>query len=781
MRALDRKLLRDSIHMRSQLGAIALVVMAAVATYVTMRGSYEGLITARDAAYAEYRFAHVFAQVKRAPMRMTREIALIPGVVAVDARIVGDVPLDVPRLSEPATGRIVSYDGTLNLLHIRRGRLFDPMRSDEAVASELFARANHLETGETIGAVLNGRWERITVVGIGTTPEFLNEVSGAGVFPDHERFGVLWMPRRAAAAAFSMQGAFNNVALSLARGADETRVIADLDRMLARYGATGAYGRSEQQSHQFMQSEISQDRITATTIPAIFLLVGAFLIHMVLSRLVASQREQIAILKAFGYSSGAIALHFLGFALIVVAAGALAGIPIGIYLGRGLTNLYREFFNFPQLRFVVSPAAIAISISASAIAAAAAALTSAFRGAAVPPAQGMQGERPPSFHATAFEPLHEAMPSAARMIARSLERRPLRAFFAMIGIAFAAMILVVGRYSFDALDEIVAIHFREAQRDDVTVTFVEPRAPRTAYDLAHLPGVQRVEVFRAVPIRVLSGYRSRHVALIGIDRDAELRRLVAADGSITPIPAHGIVLTQKLAEILGVGRGATVHVETLEGRRIAFEAPVVATVAELVGIAAYIDRSELALLMREDRNVSGAWLSIDPQSRERLNHILKRLPVIAGAAYREAMLKSFLETAAKSLRTSTAAIIFSACVIAFAVVYNSARIALSERGRDLATLRVLGFSTREVATLLLGEQVVLTLTGVPIGFLLGRLIAMWLVHLFDTEQFRLPLVIAGWTYAYAALVIAGATLLSAAAVWRRISTLDLVEVLKTRE
>ncbi len=781
MRALDRKLLRDSLHMRSQLGAIALVVMAGVATYVTMRGSYEGLIVARQASYAQYRFAHVFAQVKRAPMRMTREIAALPGVVAVDARIVSDVPLDVPRLSDPATGRIVSYDGTLNLLHIRRGRLFDPMRSDEAVVSELFARANHLETGETIGAVLNGRWQRITIAGIGTTPEFLNEVSGAGVFPDHERFGILWMPPRAVSAAFAMQGAFNNVALSLARDADEGRVIADLDRLLARYGAIGAYGRSEQFSHRFMETEIQQDRITATTIPGIFLMVGAFLIHMVLSRLVASQRDQIAILKAFGYSSASIAIHFLGFAFIVVATGALAGIPIGIYLGRGLTNLYREFFNFPQLRFIVSPAAIAISCGATALAAAAAALDSAFRGAAIPPAQGMQGERPPSFQATFFEPLHAVLSSAARMIARSLERRSVRALLAMLGIALAVMILIIGRYTIDALDSIVAVHFREAQRDDLTVSFIEPRSPSVVHDLAHLPGVQRVEPFRAIPVRLRNGWFNRRVALIGLDGDAELRRLVAADGTITPIPDRGVVLTRKLADLLGIARGSVVRVETLEGRRIAFDAPVVATVDEAVGISAYMNRRELARMVREGPNVSGAWLSIDPQYRDALNRIFKRLPVVAGATYREAMLNSFLESAAKSLRTTTAAIISFACVIAFAVVYNSARIALSERGRDLATLRVLGFSTREVATLLLGEQAVLTIAGIPIGFVFGRLLALWMVHLFDSDEYRLPLAVSGATYAFSALVILGASALSAAAVWRRISRLDLVEVLKTRE
>lgn len=781
MHALHRKLLRDCAHMATQLGAIALVVAAAVSTYVTMRGAYEALVSARSSTYATLRFGHVFVHARRAPLQLQREILAIPGVAAADCRVVADVPLDVPGLTEAAIGRIVSYDGTLHLLHLRRGRLFDPAAPNEAVVSELFARANHVEIGSTLGAVLNGKWERVHIVGIGTSPEYLNELSGVAVFPDHQRFGVLWMPPAAVAGAFAMRGSFNDVAVVLARGADEQNVIAALDRLLEPYGGSGAYGRVDQLSDRFTRSEIAQDRITATTIPAIFLFVAAFLVHTVLARLVAGQREQIAILKAFGYSSAALAAHYVGFAMLVVTAGSVVGVPIGIWLGRGLTSLYREFYNFPQLEFVVSPAAIAISVGASALSAAAAASMAAFHAARIPPAEGMRGERPPSFHTTALEPMHALLSSPVRMIARSIERRPARAGLSVLGIAFAVMILISGRYSFDALDEMVAVQFRSAQRDDVTVAFVDPRPPRVMHDLQHLPGVRRVETFRAVPVRLRSGHFTRRTVITALDRAAQLRRLVADDGSITPIPPHGVVLTGRLAQVLHAGRGDVVRVETLEGRRVTFDVPIAATVDELVGIGAWIDRGELARLMREEQSVSGAFLSIDRQRRDALNHELKRLPVVASALYREAMLNSFLETAAKSLSTSMTAIIIFACIIAFAVVYNSARIALSERGRELATLRVLGFSVREVALLLLGEQAIVTIIGVPIGFLFGQLVARWLAYLFETDDYRLPLTISGDTYAFAFLIVLGAGVVSAAAVWRRIARLDLVEVLKARE
>ncbi|MGZ7030370.1 MAG: ABC transporter permease, partial [Thermoanaerobaculia bacterium] len=464
MRALNRKLLRDGRHMAGQLGAIALIVAAAIATYVTMRGSYEALRKARTEYYARYRFAHVFAQVKRAPLRVATDIADIPGVSAVDARIVVNVPLDVPRLTEPATARIVSLGGTLDVLHLRSGRMPEPGSVNEVVASEQFAKANRLRPGDSLAAVLNGKWEPLRISGIGSTPEYLVEIAGAATIPDRERFAVLWMPRPALEASFSMRGAFNDVAVLLSPGTNQQQVIDRIDALLSRYGGPGAYGRNEHHGHQVIESELTQLRVTALVIPLIFLFVSAFLINMVLSRLVAGQRDQIAILKAFGYWNGAIAWHYVGFAVLVVGAGSILGIPLGVWFGRGMMSLYLDFFNFPRLQFSIAPVSVAVSVTVTAAAAIGAALRSALAAARVPPAEGMRGEQPPSFHATRLDAFQRGFSSAARMILRSIERRPVRAALSAIGIALAVMMLIIGRYTFDAIDELLTIHLRTAER-----------------------------------------------------------------------------------------------------------------------------------------------------------------------------------------------------------------------------------------------------------------------------------------------------------------------------
>jgi putative ABC transport system permease protein len=787
MTALDRKLMRDVLRLRGQVIAVGLVVACGIATYVTMRSSYASLVEAQRSYYEAYRFADVFAHVKRAPNSFAADIANIPGVGTSETRIVVEVTLDVPGLEEPATGRLISIPGgeqpKLNGIHLRRGRWVNPQTRNEVLVSESFAEANNLDAGQSIGAVINGRWQQLNIAGIALSPEYVHEIRGADVFPDRRRFGVLWMSREALGPAFNMEGAFNDVAIALAPGATEAAVIAELDLLLDRYGSLGAYGRDEQESNRFLSDEISQDRITGIFLPAIFLGVAAFLIHMVLGRLVGTERPQIAVLKAFGYSDIAVAIHYLKFALVAVLSGTAVGIGLGIWWGGVLVRVYEGFFRFPKLAFVPEPDTIALAVAISAGAALLGAM-SAVRGVVkLPPAEAMRPEPPARFRPGLIERigLRGVLSPAAKMIVRNISRRGWKSALSISAIALAVAILVVGRYSFDALDYIIDVHFRTVQREDVAVTFNEPRASGLRFELTRLPGVLKSEPFRAVPVRMRFGHRSKRLAILGLDHDAELRLLLDANLKRMALPVDGLVLTTKLAQLLGVKPGDEITVEVLEGARPVLQVPVAAEVDELIGLASYMDASALSRLMREGGTISGAYLSVDPKMAPTLYKTLKQTPAVAGVAIREMMLASFLETVAESLTISTTVLIAFACVIAFGVVYNGTRIALSERGHELASLRVLGFTRREISVILLGEQAVLTLTAMPLGFLFGFGICVLLVKALDTELYRMPLTVSGATYAFSFAVVSAAAVISGLLVLGRLYTLDLVAVLKTRE
>jgi putative ABC transport system permease protein len=780
-------LLRDLWHLRGQVFAAALVVACGVASFVSMRGTYLSLRTARDAYYRELRFADVFAQVKRAPLAIVPRLAAIPGVAAVRTRVVRDVTLDVPGLAEPAVGRLLSIpelrQPMLNDLHLRRGGWVQRGRPDEVIASEAFTAANGLDVGSHVGTVVNGRWRRLTIVGIALSPEYIYEIGGGSLFPDNKRFGVLWMGEEALASAFDMDGAFNDVAVTLAADAVEADVIARLDAILERWGGLGAYGRDDQVSHRFISDEISQNRITSTFIPAIFLGVAAFLLHIVLSRLVSLQRTEIGVLKAFGYGNGIVGLHYLELAAVTVLGGVTLGAAVGVYLGGALTALYRDFYRFPVLDFAAGPDVLGLAVAVSLVAAALGAGGAVRRAAALPPAVAMRPEPPASFHAGLLERsgLARLLPSSARMIVRGVLRRGWRSALGVLAVACAVGILVIGGFFVDAIRYLMRVQFEVVQRDDVTIQFAEAESAGSRFEVARMPGVLRAEPFRAVPVRLRFEHRTRRVELTGLPPGGELRRLVDAALEPVALPAEGLVLTRALADRLGVTPGEELRVEVLEGARAKRDVLVAAIVDEPVGVGAYMSKPALDRLLREQGALSGAYLAVDARGMDELYAHLKRMPAVRGVASRAAVILAFRDILDRSLAVSTMINVLFACIIAFGVVYNGARIALSERGNELAALRVLGFTRREVAVILLGEQGVLTLAAVPLGFALGAAVCWLLARRLTTELYRIPFVLTRETLLFAFGVVVVAALLSGALVARRLHRLDLVAVLKTRE
>lgn len=784
---LNRMLVRDLWHLRGQVLAAALVVACGIGALISTRGTYQSLVTAQSDYYRQHRFADVFARLKRAPESLADELRKIPGVGQVSTRIVVDVSLDVPGLAEPAVGRLISIPERrapmLNDLQLLRGRYVEPGMGDQVIVSEAFAKANGLEAGSRIVAVLHGRWKELQVVGIALSPEYVYEVGRGMLFPDNRRFGVMWMAREALGPAFDMQGAFNDLALSVAPGASERAVIVALDNLLRRYGGQSAFGRGEQLSHRFLSDELAEIGIMTTFIPGLFLGVAAFLLYVVLTRLVATQRMEIGLLKAFGRSNLRLGMHYLLLAVAIVAVGLVPGVPLGFYLEALFVGVYRDFFHFPRLAPVADLQLLLLATGASLLAACVGALAAVRRVVRLSPAEAMRPEPPANFHAGVMTrgAIARRWPASLRMIGRNIARKPMKAVLSVVGIAFAVGLMVVGRFTLDAANHMMAVQFNAVQRDDVSVLYNEPRSAGAAYDIAALDGVTRAESFRLVPVWLRYRHREKRVEVTGMRSTHELRRLL--DRKLRPValPPEGLLLSRKLAEILDVRPGENVTFEVLEGARTSHVVPVAGIVDEMLGLNAYMDAGALARLLHEDRGASGAYLSVDSSKAERLYALLKRMPSIGSVAVRGAMQQSLRDTLDRTFFFFSAILVLFACVIVSGMVYNSARIALSERGNELASLRVLGFTQREVSVLLLGEQAVLILLAIPAGLALGIGLCAMLVPVFDRELFRLPLVIGKWSFVYPVVASVLAALLSGFLVARRIRRLDLVAVLKTRE
>lgn len=787
MKALDRKLWRDLWQMKSQALAIVLVVMCGVGTYIMFLTTLGALRTTQDSYYREYRFADVFVTLKRAPESLRQRVQAIPGVDRVETRVVEQVRLDMPSFAEPVNALMVSASGSgphgLNALHLREGRLPAPERPDEVVVSTPFAQAHALQLGDRFYAILNGRRQALTLVGTALSPEFVQQLRPGSVFPDYKRYGVMWMGRRALGQAYDMDGAFNDMALSLRPDADSQFVIDRVDELLKPYGGLGAYTRRDQRSHRFLSQELEQLGVLASLFPGMFMGIAAFLLNVVIGRLVAMQREQVATLKAFGYSNLAVLWHFLKMVLVIVIAGVIGGTALGAWLGKVLSAIYMEFYHFPYLKFSLEPGIVVVAAAASMLAAGTGAVLAVWRAAHLRPAQAMRPEPPASYRETWVEKmgLKRWLSQPARMIIRHIQRRALKSLLTLLGIAMACGIILTGLFQRDTVSYMINVQYGMAQREDLSVIFTDPTVYRVRFDLQGLPGVEHVEVFRAVPVRLRHGHRSYRTIIRGVEPRGDIQRLLDADLRPVVLPEDGILLTDFLATLLDVRVGDRVVVEVLEGNRPVREATVSGVVKEYLGVSGYMDLAALNRFMQEGPTLSGAYLSVDSALLESIYAQLKGMPRIAGVAERAQEIRNFNQVMQETMLFFTYVATVFAVIIAFGVIYNSARIALAESGRELASLRVLGFTRAEISYILLGELGILTLCAIPLGLLMGEWMCYYIAHKMQNDLFRVPVVLVPQTYAFAAAVVLVSAILSGLAVRRRLDQLDLIAVLKTAE
>jgi putative ABC transport system permease protein len=787
MRALNVKLLRDLWSMKGQMAAVSLVMSCGLMVMIMARGLVMSLETARDEYYASHRLAHVFCDLKRAPNAIGTRLRAIDGVASLETRIKGALTLDLPGLAEPADGLVLSLpDGReteVNRLHLRQGRLPEPYSPDEVVVSEPFAKAHGFVPGHILEATIYGARTTLRIVGVGMSPEYVYETRPGETVPDNRRYGTFWMSEGSLADAFILKGAFNSVILTLAPGAETGPVKKDLDRILAPYGALVAFDRSEHVSTKLIDDRIAMLKGFAVAFPIIFLSIAAFMTSAALTRLVRLQREQIAQLKAFGYSSADVGLHYFQFALAAVVAATLLGSVVGLWMGQNLVEIYRRFFQFPNLAFRPDWWALGLALAASAGASFIGVLGAVRQAVKLPPAEAMRPEPPARFEPSVLERMGflRLLSPIQRMALRNLERRPWQAFFTALGLAMATAIPIVPGAMGDGIDYLMDFQWRLAQRQDVTVSLIEPASPSALHALAAMPGVLHAEPFRVVQGRIVNGLRQRRIGLTGRLPDARLNLLLDDKGRAVELPLAGLLLSQKLAEVLELAPGDPVRIEVQEGRRPVLETFMAGTITDFAGVGAYMDFYALGRLMGEERVVSGAHLTLDSMYRSEFLDAAANTPAIASAVFTSSARESFQLAMGDMMGVVQAVYFGFAIIVSCGVVYNGARIALSERTRDLATLRVLGFSEAETTMILLSELIFLTLMALLPGLVIGSEMARALVLTANTESVRMPLVLTGRAYATAVLVVLASSMASFLVVGRRIRKLQLLAVLKAPE
>jgi len=785
--SLDRKLLRELGRLKGQIATIALVLASGMTSFVSLRGTYESLQQARVAYYDRFGFADVFAQVESAPEALVPRLRALPSVALLETRICKDVALPIEGLARPAYGRLLSLpegrQPVTNRIHVQSGRLPEPGREDEAVILEAFANAHGLVPGDRVPIVLGGKLRQIRVVGIALSPEYVFAIRAGSLAHDPKRYAVLWMNRAALASAFRLNGAFNELSVTLQPGASEAETLSALDRALERYGGVGAYGRDSQISHRILTQELGQLSALAGMIPLVFLGVAAFLLNLVLGRWIRLQRTDIATLKAVGYSNFQLGKHYLWLVGVVLVPGGLLGVVLGRWLGGLVLGMYSSSFRFPALEFQASTSLVASGLLVSAAAAAVGAILAIRAAVKLPPAEAMRPPAPARYRRSLLDRarLSVLVGPNALMVLREIQRRPVRTLLSSLGIAGAVALLILGRFGWDSMTSYFESTFRREQRQDLQVFFVRPTSPRVVGELARMPGVMQAEGVRTIPVRIRQDHRHRDTALIGLSPGASLRRILSrTDGSEQALPGEGLLVTKTLGELLDLRVGDRPLLELREGERSTIQPVISGFVDESIGLQLYTQRGAAGSSSADASAVSSVLLTVDPLHVDRIEAALRRSPQVIDVADVHADMQRLFDMNASIFDVWTGISIALAASVVFGVVYNNARIALASRSRDLASLRVLGFTRREISSVLLLSLSIEVALAIPLGLVLGKLWAHQFMNNVDQETFRWRIVIAPSTY----LLVVTVTLLaaSASALWvrRSLDRLDLIEVLKER-
>ncbi len=773
--------------MKGQVFAITLVVMSGVATFVMFISTMDSLEYTRTKFYRDYNFADAFVHLRRAPESLIEKIKDIEGIRQAETRVVAQVKLDISGFNEPVNARVISIpDGgkpLLNGIYIRKGSLPDPAKDNEVVISENFAQAHNFNIGDQFAAIISGKWKKMTICGIALSPEFVLLMKPEAMSPDFKRYGVLWMNRKALSEAYNMDGAFNSVVLTLQPQARLSDVLRAIDNVVGKYGGFGAYGRKDQISHRLLSEEFKQLKTSSKIFPSIFIFVSAFLLNVVMSRTINTQREQIAALKAFGYGNYDIGVHYAKLVVLIIAAGLISGIGCGIWFGHILGDIYMAVYRFPYLVYILKPWVIIAAVFVSVFSAMAGTLHTLWRAAKQPPAEAMRPEPPAQYKVSLIEKigLGKKITQPSKIIMRNMERKPIRTFLSIIGISLACGTMIASGFFKDAVDYMIKVQFVLSQKEDMSVSFFDLTSRRAAYELQQIDGVQYVETYRIVPVKFINGHRSYKTVIKGMEPDSRLQFLLDTNLNKVTLPSSGLMLTDHLAKILKVRPGDKLTVEFLEGSRATREVTVVALVKQYLGVTGYMDLSSLNRLMNTGDSISGAYLVTDKNKQEKLFLDFIKTPRVSGTVVRANEITNFYEIQAKGMLFFTFIATLMACFISFGVVYNNARIAFSERSRELSSLRVLGYTRGEISYILLGELALITFIAIPVGFVLGYWLCAYLAYALASDLFRVPLTISSKTFSMAALVVLVSASVSGLIVRHKLDHLDLVEVLKTRE
>ncbi len=790
MKILNKKLLRDIQKAKGQAIAICAVIVCGIAGFSCILSAFRNLKLTRDTYYKEYNFADFTIMMENAPVSVLFKIKSLPGVTNAQGRIVKDVNLDIPDSDEPKIGRIISLserqEGQINNIYLKSGRFFSEEAIDEVIINDIFVNKNGLRIGDKIYASINNKKQHLKIIGTALSPEYVYMIRNSQEFiPSPERFAVLWVKEDFAEMVFDMAEACNEI-IGLAESESELDNIIDrAKKILDPYGYFTTIKRRDQLSNSYLSGEIDGLAVSARIWPVIFLSVAAVILMIMLNRMVKRERTDIGLLKAYGYSNFLVSLHYMKFALIISIAGCLLGFLFGQWMGRWMINMYVKFFQFPILKFKLYPDILFISLVIGGVFSFLGAMTAVIRVIKISPAEAMRPEPPTVFNKILLEKVQVfwlKLSFTWKVIIRNVFRYKFRSAVTIFGVTISTALLLIGYFSGDSMKYLLDHNFKEVQREDIKISLEKERSRDALLDIQRFPDVIDAEPLFEYPFTISSDWRKKDIIITGIQRNSSMLNLVETNNKKVDIGEEGLILFDKAAKELGLSVGDRVTIKPLLGKISKEESVKVKNiVTQYLGIGAYMNINALSRLMDEPFVMNAALLKVVEGKEISLNKALKDVPSISTVVLKSDTVRSVEETLSESMGIMNFINILFAGVIALAVIYNATSISIIERNRELASLRVLGFTLYEVGAIVFNENYLLSIIGLIMGLPIGYFLCKLLVGVYETDLYRLPFKLRIRSYIVTCAVILIFVFIANKVSKRKIRSLDMVEALKSKE
>jgi len=792
VRMLDRKLLREIGGAKGLLLAITSIIAIGVSCYVCMQSAYLNLSLAKQRYYRQCRMGDFWIDLKKAPEAELRQVADIPGVAIMQPRIQFLATMDVPRATEPINGIVLSLperrETIVNDIVLRRGSYFTDRRDNEVIVNATFAEARGIHPGQYIHVLLNNRRQELFVVGTALSSEFAYLLGPGAMMPDPQHFGVLYIKHHYAEEVFDFNGAANQVVgrLEPAYRDHPERVLREAERLLEPYGVLATTPLKLQASNQYLSNEIAGLASMATILPVVFLTVAALVLNVLMTRLARQQRVVVGTLKALGYSNTQVFFHFLKFGSVVGIAGSVLGSILGYLFATGMTHVYNQYFEFPDLVSAFYAHTHLVGLAVSLACAIAGTMHGARSMLKLHPAEAMRPAPPRrggAIFLERFATIWNRLSAGWRVAIRSIVRHRFRTAAGVFAAAMGAGLLVAGFMMNEAADYMVDFQFHRVSRSDVDLVFKGAQGEEVLTELKQLPGVDLVEPQLNVGCTFVNGAARRKGGIIGVLPDAQLTMPRDRDGQRLRIPDTGLVVNRRLAEILDVGPGDDLTIVPVEGDRHPLSVPVAEITDSFMGLAVYADIHFLSRLRDEEFAVSGAQLKT-VNNREEINQLyreLKQLPAIESITSRRHMVNMLTDTIIQNQRVMIFMLVFFSGAVFFGSVLNSSMVSLAERSREVATLGALGYTPWEIGGMFLRETMVVNLLGALLGLPIGYGLTELTAYGFNNDLLRLPVVTAPWIWWWTIGLSIAFSLAAHAIVQWRIYCMDLLESLKVKE